>query len=479
MTVPNPMGTLCAYFSPRASTRQCPEVSLRLSLSIKRKIGVILCLVLSLVAAGGYLRSAAPEKLDGIVLLIADGTSLELITATRVYAVGASGGLALENFPHSALVRTHSASDSVTDSGASATAMARGIKAHNRFIGRAAASDATSLPSILDLAKRAGWSTAVITDDCVTGATPAPFLVEHINRDQQEVIAAKIFDQLGTRADIVLGGGSKWFFDRVKDPQTIYKAGERQVVQETQEKLSAATVAVFDDWETFRDYSPQGSDLKPVLGLFFPDHFPYYADAKRAPRLKDLVEKAVDLLRVRGKPFFLVIEAALPDKACHLNNAKRAIFEVLEFDATVEWLRNNLSPRTLVLATTDHNNGGFSFNGPLVPLQFRGDALLGTNPLSGADYFTWASGPGADRKAASRRMRIISEPGQPMRSIEEAVRQTDADYAQPALIDAKAAFHTAGDVWLLGEGPGSENVRGFLDNTDIFHIMRRAIQESN
>ena len=63
-----------------------------------------------------------------------------------------------------------------------------------------------------------------------------------------------------------------------------------------------------------------------------------------------------------------------------------------------------------------------------------------------------------------------------MRSIEEAVRQTDADYAQPALIDAKAAFHTAGDVWLLGEGPGSENVRGFLDNTDIFHIMRRAIR---
>ncbi len=356
-------------------------MSRRLYLCGKTKSRIIFCLIVSFIAGRGHLRSATPEKLDGIVLLIADGTSLELITAARVYAVGARGGLVLEKFPHTALVRTHSASDSVTDSGASATAMARGIKTHNRLIGMAAPSDAASLPSILDLAKRAGWSTAVITDDCVTGATPAPFLVEHINRDQQEIIAAKIIDQLGGRADIVLGGGSKWFFDRMKDPQTIYKAGERKVVQETQAKLSTAAVAVFDDWKTFRDYSQQGSDLKPVLGLFFPDHFPFYADAKRVPRLKDLVEKAVELLRARGKPFLMVVEAALPDKACHLNNAKRAIFEVLEFDATAEWLRHHLSSRTLVLATTDHNNGGFSFNGPLVPVQLHDDALLGNEPV--------------------------------------------------------------------------------------------------
>ena len=108
-------------------------MSRRLSLCGKTKSRIIFCLILSFIAGRGHLRSATPEKLDGIVLLIADGTSLELITAARVYAVGASGGLALEKFPHTALVRTHSASDSVTDSGASATAMARGIKTHNRF----------------------------------------------------------------------------------------------------------------------------------------------------------------------------------------------------------------------------------------------------------------------------------------------------------------------------------------------------------
>jgi alkaline phosphatase len=65
-----------------------------------------------------------------------------------------------------------------------------------------------------------------------------------------------------------------------------------------------------------------------------------------------------------------------------------------------------------------------------------------------------------------------------MRSVEEIVQETDVDYEQPALIEAKASFHTAGDVWLLGDGPGSENVRGFLDNTEIFSLMANAIEDS-
>ena len=433
-------------------------------------------LILIILAGGG--RIEAREKLDGIVLVIADGTSLELITAARNCTLGATGRLALEGLSNTAFVRTHSASDMVTDSGASATAMARGIKADNRVIGIASPTASSGPPSILDLARKAGWSTAVITDDSVTGATPAAFVVEHANRDQHEIIAAKIVDQLGGRADIVLGGGSKWFFDRVKDPEVIYKGGERIVVQKTQEKLSTLPVAVFADWESLRAYDPQERDPKPVLGLFFPEQFPYYADGERTLRLKDLVEKAVALLRARGKPFFLMVEAGLPDKASHLNNAKRAIFEVLEFDATVAWLRKNLGPNALVLATTDHNTGGFSFNGPLVPLPLREEALLGKNPLTGASYFTWASGPGADREASATRTRIITEPGKPMRAVEETVQETDVDYAQPALIEAKASFHTAGDVWLLGDGPGSENVRGFIDNTEIFSLMAKAIEGS-
>jgi alkaline phosphatase len=409
--------------------------------------------------------------------VIADGTSLELITAARAYSLGAEGRLALEGFPQTAFVRTHSGADIVTDSGAAATSMARGIKADNRVIGMAYPGAPSSPPSILDLAKAANWSTGVVTDDSVTGATPAAFLVEHPNRDQHEFIALKIMDQVATRWDIVLGGGAKWFFDRVEDPTVIYKAGERNIVQQTEEKLTDLPVAIFQNWADFQNYTEDGRAARPILGVFYADTFPYFADGTRTLRLKDMVERAVTLLQARGRPFFLMVEAGLPDKAAHLNHAKRAIIEVLELDATIEWLRKNLSADTLLLATTDHNNGGFSFNGP-APLGLRGESLLGTHPLLGTSYFTWASGPGSDRKAATTRTRIIARPGQQMYSAQEVIEETDPDYAQPALLPFGSSLHTGGDVWLVGDGPGSEKVHGFLDNTEIFDLMAKAIEGS-
>ena len=435
----------------------------------------LLAMVVSLLI--GAFTSKAQGKLDGIVLVIADGTSLELITAARAYSLGAEGRLALEGFPQTAFVRTYSGSDIVTDSGAAATSMARGIKADNRVIGMAYPGAPSSPPSILDLAKAANWSTGVVTDDSVTGATPAAFLVEHPNRDQHEFIALKITDQVATRWDIVLGGGAKWFFDRVEDPTVIYKAGERNIVQQTEEKLTDLPVAIFQNWADFQNYTEDGGAARPILGVFYADTFPYFADGTRTLRLKDMVERAVTLLQARGRPFFLMVEASLPDKAAHLNHAKRALIEVLELDATIEWLRKNLSADTLLLATTDHNNGGFSFNGP-APLGLRGESLLGTHPLLGTSYFTWASGPGSDRKAATTRTRIIARPGQQMYSAQEVIEETDPDYAQPALLPFGSSLHTGGDVWLVGDGPGSEKVHGFLDNTEIFDLMAKAIEGS-
>jgi alkaline phosphatase len=469
------IGALPDGFPRRCKISLWSPTSPLLFTGAKSRRGFVVALLFSILI--GSFLSGAQATLDGIVLVIADGASLELITAARAYSLGAEGRLALEGFPHTAFVRTYSGSDMVTDSGAAATA--RGIKAHNRVIGMAHPGAPSSPPSILDRAKAANWSTGVVTDDSVTGATPAAFLVEHPNRDQHEFIAFKMLDQIATRWDIVLGGGAKWFFDRVKDPTVTYKAGERNIVQQTQEKLGGLPVAIFQNWADFQNYPEDGSGpLRPILGVFYADTFPFFADGTRTLRLRDMVEKAVTLLRTRGRPFLLVVEASLPDKAAHLNHAKRALIEVLELDASIEWLRTNVSANTLLLATTDHNNGGFSFNGPPAPLWLRGERLLGRDPLLNTSYFTWASGPGADRKAATTRTRIIARPGQQMYSVNEVIQETDPDYAQPALLPLGSALHTAGDVWLVGDGPGSENVRGFLDNTEIFDLMAKAIEGS-
>jgi hypothetical protein len=47
-----------------------------------------LLLVMFVFVAFGRLSEAAERKLDGIVLVIADGASLELITAARAYCGG-------------------------------------------------------------------------------------------------------------------------------------------------------------------------------------------------------------------------------------------------------------------------------------------------------------------------------------------------------------------------------------------------------
>jgi alkaline phosphatase len=326
------------------------------------------------------------------------------------------------------------------------------------------------LPSILDLARKAGWSTGVISDDSLTGATPASFLVENDKRTDNFGIAEKIAAQLGKRADVVMGGGAKFFTDAVENPDVFYFPGQRDLAQRSEAMLKKNGAAIFEDWEALKVFAA-APDGRPVIGLFAPEVFSYYADGQRTLRLKDMVEQTVAILRAKGKPFFLMVEAGLPDKASHKNNAKRAVTEVMELDAAIDWVFRNV-PGALVLATTDHNTGGLTING-YPPLGARGDALLRPDPVNKRFAFTWASGPGFDRK--NERSRIVQEPGKPWYEVKEPRQPTDPDFTQPALIEAGSALHSGGDVWLLANGPGADKVHGYMENTDIFHVMAEAI----
>lgn len=419
--------------------------------------------------------SPPASKVRGVVLLVADGTSLELLAAARFFQGGARGQLALDGMPHAAIVRTASASHLVTDSSAAATALARGIKADNRMVGIAGPRSGAVSPSILDLAKKAGWTTAVVTDDSVTGGTPAPFLIEHDNRNEHDRIALKIVSQLGSRVDFLVGGGAKWFSDRSGDPGVVYQPGQRENARQAQEALASTDAAVFASWDAFRA-GTRGGSQRPVLAVIAPEELTYFADGLRTLRLLDLVQETLRLLESRGKPFFLVVEASLPDKAAHGNHARRAIAEVLEFDAVLQWLRGHAGPDVLILATTDHNTGGIVVNG-YPPAPYQGDRLFGTDPVSGAGILTFASGPGADPAVSNVRKRIVHEPGQPSREVAEAKDPLDPDFSQPALIPARSSLHTGGDVWAFAQGPGAEKLRGSMENAEIFRVMAEAVSD--
>jgi len=365
----------------------------------------------------------------GIVLLIADGVSHEAVTATRIYKHGVEGKLALDKMPYSAFVRTYSASHLVTDSSAAATAMARGAKVNSHAVGITH----EKTENILDIAKHAGWSTAVITTDSVTGGTPAPFLVETEKRSDEADIAAKTLDALGTRADFVMGGGAKWF----RPPQPSAKHAD--ILSRNAERVASGKFGYFETWEDFLKRS-----TPPALCVFYPDHFPMLGDGDYSPRLLDMVKKTVEIFRSQEKPFLIIAESSASDKIAHMNNAKYLFAEIVDFDETLAWLREHCED-CLILATSDHGTGGLIING-YQPAKTRGDALLEKNKTVGMSHITWATGPGKNDGKT-----------------------------QAAHVPMSAALHTGGDTWLFGAGPGAEIVRGTLENTDIHRIIQEAI----
>ncbi len=91
-------------------------------------------------------------------------------------------------FPNQGTVRTHNVYGQVTDSAASATALATGYKTSNGRIGRD--KDKNDLKSITEIAGDLGMNTAVMTTEGNKGATPGGFSAHADSRDMYDDIEA-------------------------------------------------------------------------------------------------------------------------------------------------------------------------------------------------------------------------------------------------------------------------------------------------
>src|SRR5690606_26074279 len=135
-------------------------------------------------------RGAAPSSAEAkaptnVVLLIGDGLGIGAREATRLV----HGELAMDELRFAGWVRTSPADPdaAVTASAAAATALATGVRTRNGSVGvdrRGRARD-----SLLDLARRSGRSTGLVTTAEVTDATPAAFGAHVADRDRHARIA--------------------------------------------------------------------------------------------------------------------------------------------------------------------------------------------------------------------------------------------------------------------------------------------------
>lgn len=288
-------------------------------------------------AAPPAVRSgAAPAR---VVLFIADGTGVSQWTV----ALFEDPDSPLLRFPVGGLVDTRNAEDRITDSAASATAYATGVRTRNRYLGVDA--EGGRLETILERAAQRGLATGLVATSTVTHATPAAFAAHVTDRNAHAEIAAQMAD---APIRVLLGGGRKWFDPALRgdgvDGLARLRDGRFWADAAGDLRASAAAAAAAGEG---------------LAGLFAEDALP--RAGSRSPTLGEMTEAALAVLDADPDGFFLMVEASQVDWRSHDNDEWEVLAAEMR-DAT-EALAVLLAyverhPETLLVVTADHETGG-------------------------------------------------------------------------------------------------------------------------
>lgn len=164
----------------------------------------------STVSDNNNCRTLKSGECSSVILLIGDGMGKNhiLLSQTediqvlsdegKAYTPEETGGsvFAAESFPVKGSVTTVNINGEITDSAASATALATGYKTENGVLGMIPADldgngekdELSSVQNVREAACLAGKKTAIISTDRERGATPNAFLVHHSYRYDSDVI---------------------------------------------------------------------------------------------------------------------------------------------------------------------------------------------------------------------------------------------------------------------------------------------------
>lgn len=317
----------------------------------------------------------APEgQAKNIVLLIGDGMGVGQITAS-LYAKGNRS--VFERFSFIGFQKTYSEDNLITDSAASATAIATGQKTTNSSIGMTA--DEQPLKTILEEAEENGLATGLVATSSIVHATPASFIAHQKSRNLYEQIAA---DFLDTEIDIFIGGGKR-FFDR-------RNVDERNLIAEL--KAKGYLIQDYFNYE-FQQISP---DPKKNFAYFTADNQPLSA-AQGRDYLPYAAKLALNFLKKRSeKGFFIMIEGSQIDWSGHANQAAPLISEMRDFEKTVKKALDFAAEdgETLVIVTADHETGGMAINEGSKMRNM--DVLFTTNGHTATMVPVFAFGPQAE-----------------------------------------------------------------------------------
>ena len=352
-------------------------------------------------------KEPAP-KAKNIIFMVADGMGLAHVTAARIFKNGPDGeSLHLETLPTIGYQRTHSASDSLTDSAAAASAWASGEKFRNGEISchgddQKGRCEPAPEPTILEIAKAKGKVTGLVVTSTVTHATPAAF-GSHVPSRRCEKEIARQYIQV-TEVDVILGGGRKKFKSTEKQADECGTFGdfiadaERKGYQVVYTKKALDGVVAKGSRKILGLFTPKGKT--PELFRLYPEEH-YQAEE---PTLPQMTAAALESVEKDADGFFLLVEGSQIDWASHRNNVAYQIGETLAFDEAVkvvlDWINEkpNRRQNTLVIISADHETGGFAISGARGRKYKRGDIVdhgWTSKGHTAEDVLIWSQGPGS------------------------------------------------------------------------------------
>jgi alkaline phosphatase len=452
-------------------------------------VRLVLALCLSAVLITPATALAAQAK--NVIVLIVDGCSAEQYTFARWYK-----GAPLSFDPHRVgSVKTYIADSVIADSAPAASAFATGVRTSDKHISvgpHRRTLTGVPVPSedlqyrpfatVLEGARLLGKATGIVATSRVTHATPGAYLAHTASRSSEDDIMEQAVHQ---GVDVVLGGGRQHLLPKGStggvraDGENLYQTvkGWGYAVPETRAELHSIK---------------QGR----VFGLFADDHMDPEIDRPNRhpdqPTLAEMTLKAIELLAQDRDGFFLMVEGSQVDWACHANDVPHMLSDLLAYDQAVEaalaFAKRN--GRTLVLAVSDHNTGGFSIgnhNSNKMYSQMKVEDLLEPfRRMKVSGYHLWRALP--EKSSGALRAALREGWGMDITDAEArrivALAPSYGENAYNALGEVLCPIYThvgwtthghcGGDVPLHAFGPGRPS-GGVIDAPEIARICASAM----
>jgi alkaline phosphatase len=380
------------------------------------------------------------------------------------------------------------------------------VKTYNAALGVDAKGN--SVPTLMEFAHNAGLRTGNVSTAEITDATPAGQMSHALLRGCQgpaysaaacqntaitgtelptsDVRVTPIADQIARNntADVILGGGLSRF--DAADEAALESHG-----YDVLGSPATQTVATKGDLA--------GTGAKKVFGLFnkgnmtiekYKRENPGSVQAQE-PSVAEMTQKAIQLLSQGNKKgFYLQVEGALIDKRSHANDAAQTLEETKAFDEAVRVAQAfaRQDGHTLVIVTADHECAGFNIIEKGTYTNAEAVAPPANTDSGNTANNSTPSRPASGAKDPLRSSGIVNGAGSAdPKNFGPATFRTPDDPAGIADGSPDASLwltylsgnHTGADVPVFAYGPGSDELEGSIDNTDLYDIVGAALNLSH